>query len=342
MIKKILFLGGLIILAGTNAYAKFTAFERMNDLFFDEGYIEFEYNFYDLESKSGFADNENYLKFYQFDELNTSSRSLHELSFSASNFWEFSLLVSILSSQLTKLDDWNNGYSINRYNVSLLYDVFRIKGETRFYRIGAAYEYLNFNFSNPGAVYTVDDDSTSTDYTGRQSFNFIAHDALLYLVVAWPRFGEASNLYITLRGGPSWLTTHQETMSIIYDEDPDPYIFDVPGYSMITTSADMKNRGISLGFGVHYIAGAALLIFMDVAVSSWVATGEGEYYDPLMNILRYKIQTGIGLGGKNLRLMASFVVDNFECGRDLSNYEYNWGEITVRYVGFQYGITVAL
>lgn len=60
-----------------------------------------------------------------------------------------------------------------------------------------------------------------------------------------------------------------------------------------------------------------------------------------MNILRYKLQTGVGLGGKNLRLMASVVIDNFECGRDLSNYEYNWGDVTVRYVGFQYGITIA-
>ena len=44
MLKKFIF-SCLIILAGIDAYAKFTAFERMNDLFFDEGYIEFEYNF---------------------------------------------------------------------------------------------------------------------------------------------------------------------------------------------------------------------------------------------------------------------------------------------------------
>ncbi|NLV68719.1 MAG: hypothetical protein GXY14_13700 [Spirochaetes bacterium] len=274
MLKKFIF-SCLIILAGIDAYAKFTAFERMNDLFFDEGYIEFEYNFYGLESKSGFADTENFLRFYQFDEMNTSSRSLHELSFSASNYWEFSLLVNILSNQLTKLDKWNKGYSINRYNVSLLYDVVKIKGETRFYRIGAAYEYLNFHFSNPAAVFTVEDDNSSDDYTGKQSFDFITHDTLLYLVVAWPKWGDASNLYITLRGGPSWLKTHQETMSIIYEEDPYPYFFNVPAYSLITTGADMKNRGISAGFGIHYIAGSALLIFMDVGVSSWVAPGQG-------------------------------------------------------------------
>jgi len=330
----------IITFFSTSAFAKFTMFERMNDLFYDEPYFELEYNYYDVESKTGFTDNENDLKFSQFDEQNTSEKTLHEISISASKLWGLSLLANIMSDKISKMDDWNNGYSIHRYNFGMLYDTFEIQGENKFYKIGFAYEYLNLHFSNPDAEYSVIVNSTGTDYTGKQSFDFIAHDALLYCVIGWPKWGDLSNAYLTVRGGPSWLDTKQETMSVIYDSDPGNMMV-LPTYSLITTNSRMKNRGFTAGLGAHYITHNILSIFMDTSLSFWNDIAEGQYYDHSLNIMRYKIQAGLGLHfGKNLRIMASVVIDNFECDRDLSNYNYNVAKVTTRYAGFQYGLTL--
>lgn len=324
------------------AFAKFTVFERMNDLFFEEKYFELEYNYYSLESKSGFTDYDTDLKFSQYDDENTSERVLHEFSISASELYGLSLLANVMSNQINKLDDWKEGYSISRYNFSVLYDAFEIKSETKFYRFGLAYEYQDFHFSNPEARYEIIVDSTGTEYTDRQSFDFITHDILAYCVIGWPEWGDMSNAYITVRGGPSWLETEQSTLGVIYESDP-TFDFMLPAYSVVTEKSVMKDRGFTAGIGAHYITNEILSLFTDFSFSFWDGKARGESYDPYLNIMRYKFQIGLGLHfGKNVRAMASVVIDNYECDRDLSNYEHNYGSITVRFAGYQYGLTIAI
>ena len=341
MINRLL-ITAVLIFNTSQVFAKFTQFERMNDLFFEENYIEIEYNYYILGSEAGFTDYDSALKFAQYDDENTSKRVLHELSISASDIYGFSLLANIMSNQLNKLDEWGEGYSINRYNFSALYDVYEIKRDTKFYKFGFAYEYQNFKFSNPAAKYEIIVNATGTYYTDKQSFDFITHDLLVYCVIGWPKWGDLSNLYITVRGGPSWLETDQNTMSIIYESDPRYDHSSLPDYSAVTEKSVMKDRGFTAGLGAHYITKEVLSVFTDFSFSFWDGKASGEYYDPYLNIMRYKFQVGLGLHfGKNVRAMASVVSDNFECDRDLSNYEYNYGSITVRFSGYQYGITIA-